>query len=97
MSEVWLETKSGLVRADAIVAVRVESRRLVVSLGVPTGGQGMGGWDIHPTDYIVGKTLPDADNPERILVEYLAWIRGRGENGVVVVSEGGVPVFESFD
>lgn len=97
MSEVWLETTSGLVRADAIVSVQVKQRKLTVRLGVPAGGDQMSGWELGPTEHVVCEVLTDADNPARALVEYVAWIRSRGEDGVVLVSDGGVPVFDAFD
>ncbi|MCP2256297.1 hypothetical protein LY13_005088 [Prauserella aidingensis] len=98
MSEVWLETRSGLVRTDAIVSVHVEKRRLVVCLGVPTGGEGGGrGWDLGPTEHVVCTVLPETERPARTLIGYIAEVRGRGEAGVVAVSDGGVPMLEPFD
>lgn len=99
MSDVWVQTTAGLVRAEAIVAVAVTSGRLVVRLGTTGGGAGgVEGWAVGPEEYTVSRVHPnDGGLAARSLVEYIAWIRGRGESGVVVVGENGNPGLDTFD
>ncbi|OLT40566.1 hypothetical protein BJF85_05140 [Saccharomonospora sp. CUA-673] len=71
----------------------------MVRLGITSGGADpIAGWAVGLQERTVCEVSPNDKRPSaRDLVEYIAWIRSRGEAGVVVISEHGDLGLDTFN